>query len=98
VGKSDQSFTGEILHFNATRLRVTGAGVLRTKFSSLNDVNQLDSPNLTMLTVTNIEPTLLTNFRDQRGRYEGTTTDIDETFNISKMIVYIKPIATGYPQ
>lgn len=98
MAKSGQSFTGEILHFNATRLRVTGSGILRMQFSSMSDVNQLDLPDLTMEAATNKEPTLLTNFRDQRGRLEGTTTDIDETFNISKMIVYIKPIATGYPQ
>lgn len=93
-----QGFSGEILHFNAARLRVTGAGVLRMQLSSLDDVNQAAFADLTMAATTNREPTLLNNFQDQRGRLEGETTDIDEVFSISKIVIFIKPIASGYPQ
>jgi hypothetical protein len=92
-----QGFNGEILHFNAIRLRVTGSGNLQLTMKSLDDVNTLALANTVMAATTNIEPTTLTNFIDQRGCLEGTTTLINETFNISKIVIFIRPIASGYP-
>lgn len=92
------SFSGDILHFNAARLRITGSGTMRMTLSSLDDVNQFDLQDLTMQATTNREPTVLANYIDQRGRLEGYTQDIDETFTISRIVIFIKPIASSYPQ
>lgn len=51
-----------------------------------------------MSALTNREPTVLANFIDQRAQLEGKTTLINETFNISKITIFVKPVATGYPQ
>jgi hypothetical protein len=93
-----KGFTGEILHFNAVRMRVTGSGNLLTYLRSLDDVNNQQLPTIVMLPATNIEPTILALFIDQRGQYEVRTENIDEVFTISKITIFVKPIATGYPQ
>ncbi len=97
MAKSGQ-FTGEILHFGIVRQRVTGSGVLRMNLVSLSDVNSVPIPSITMQTATNREPTVLANVNEQRAYLHGYTQDIDEIFNVSKIIIYIKPVASGYPQ
>jgi hypothetical protein len=96
VAKSS-NFIGEVLHFNAVRLRVTGSGNLQLFLRSLDDTNNIQLSSVPMLSTTNIEPTVLANFIDQRGQLEIRTTEIDEVFTVSKIIIFIKPIASGYP-
>jgi hypothetical protein len=96
VGKS--GFNGELLHFGSVRMRVTGSGVLRPTLQSLDEVNISTLPNVTMSATTNREPTVLSNFIDQRGQLKLETTAIDETFTVSKITIFIRPVATGYPQ
>jgi len=93
-----QNFTGEILHFHVVRARVTGVGILDLQLNSLDDVNQSVLPSMTLAASTNREPTVLANFRDQRGQLEFSVDTINEYFIISKFVIFIKPIATGYPQ
>lgn len=88
---------GEILHFGAVRQRLTGDGILRMNLSSLDDVVVSAIPSITMQPTTNREPTVLANFNQQRGYLHGFTQDIDEVFVVSKIIIYIKPVASGYP-
>lgn len=92
------SFTGEIIHFGALRFRVTGSGNLQLLLHSLDDVNSSQLSSIAMQTTTNKEPLVLANFVDQRGYLEFKTTAINETFSISKITIFIRPIATGYPQ
>ena len=92
------SFTGEILHFGIVRERVTGSGVLRQELISLSDVDTVTLPTITMQAATAREPTILANVNQQRAYLHGFTTDIDETFEISKIVIYIRPVASGYPQ
>lgn len=94
----NNDFNGEILHFNAVRFRITGSGSMLSTLSSLDNVHTSDLADIPMSALTNREPTLLANYIDQRGSLEGMTTEIDEVFNISKIIIYVKVIATGYPQ
>lgn len=91
-------FTGELLHFNAIRIRVTGSGNLQLFFRSLDDVNNVQLTSIPMEIVTNKEPTVLANFIDQRAQIELRTTEIGEVFSVSKIIVFLKPVSTGYPQ
>lgn len=92
------NFTGELLHFGAVRLRVTGAGNFLTSIKSLDEINTVDLNDIVLAATTAREPTVLANFISQRGFIQIGTTEINETFTVSKIIVYIKEVSTGYPQ
>jgi hypothetical protein len=92
------TFNGEIIHFGAARLRVTGSGNLRCSLHSLDDVSNLTLPVIAMSAATDKEPVILANFNNQRGCFEFKTTAIDETFRIDKIMIFVKATASGYPQ
>ncbi len=94
---SKSSFSGEILHFNAVRMRVTGSGNLQLSLHSLDDVKVSQLNNIVMASPTNIEPTALANYIDQRGQLELKTTELGETFVVSRITIYIRPIFSSYP-
>lgn len=89
--------SGEILHCVAVRYRLTGSGNFQTFLRSLDDVENVQLANIAMQATTNREPTILANFEEQRIQLEGKTTAIDETFTISRITIFVKPIAEGYP-
>jgi hypothetical protein len=93
-----KDFDGQILHFGNVRYRLNGSGIMRSSIVSFDEVNAITLPNITMSASTNREPTILANVNEQSAYLEGKTTDINEIFNISKIIVYVRPVATGYPQ
>lgn len=88
---------GSILHSNAVRLRVTGSGTLDLYLRSLNGINNLQLNSLTMANTTDREPIITANFKNQRIQLELTTTEIGEEFNVSKIVIFVKAIAEGYP-
>lgn len=88
----------DIIHYAAVRIRVTGTGILRTKLISLGDVFEKVLANITMVDPAYKLPNVLTNFKQQRARLRVETTAIDEIFLIDKIIIYVRPVATGYPQ
>ena len=94
MGKSS---VGEILHAVAIRLRVTGTGNLQSFLRSLDNVNNVQLANHPMTSTTNIEPTLLADFTEQRIQLELRTVLIEEGFTISRIVVFVKPVADGYP-
>lgn len=96
VAKSQSD--GSLLHFNAARLRVTGSGNLRLSFRSLDDVNVQTLAPLAMQATTNREPTVLANYIDQLGSLRFETTAINETFSICKIVIFVKPYGSSYPQ
>lgn len=55
-------------------------------------------PIIPMAISTNREPLILGNFTEQRACFEFRTTELDETFKIGKIVLYVKVVATGYPQ
>lgn len=90
--------SGDILHFGAVRVRVSGTGNLLVSINSLQST-QID--NLTpqaMTSATDRELISLANFNNQRGQIRIGTSQIGEYFNISKIVVFVKPVATGFPQ
>jgi hypothetical protein len=93
-----QSQLGEVEHHVvAVRLRVVGVGNL---LLSLTDYDNVQTENLTPLPMaasTRIEPTRLANFQSQRIRLIGQTTEIDEVFDIHRILIFAKPVATEYP-
>lgn len=92
------SFTGELIHFGAIRLRVTGSGNLQSTLESLDEVSSASLSDVAMQSTTDREPLVLANFISQRGFLKLETTEINETFFISKLVIFVRPVATGYPQ
>jgi hypothetical protein len=84
-------------HIVAVRMRVVGEGDLDLTLASLDNVKTLNLVSLPMTPTTRIEPTRLANFQSQRTRLEGSTSEIDEWFLISRIIIFAKPVAVEYP-
>jgi len=84
-------------HVVAARLRVTGEGNLNFRLESLSQYTVQDLVPFTMQVNTNIEPTRLANFQSQRIRYILNTTNLNEHFQISRIILFAKPVAVEYP-
>lgn len=95
---SKQSGSEEVInHFGAIRLRAKGSANLRLNLYSLDEVKQSVLLPITLQSSTNIEPTRLSNFTQQRAKLEIRTTEINEFFQISKAIVFVRPVAKSYP-
>lgn len=85
-------------HLVAIRSRILGSGLMRF---TLEDYSAIQTSNLIPLvlqTATRFEPTVLANFQSQRTRLIGKVADVTEWFEISKLIVFAKPVAEEYPQ
>lgn len=88
---------GLIQHCVGVRYRVIGSGNLRTIVKSMGSeeselaVTAMQSPTAQL-------PFRLANFRAQGIQVEFKVSSINEIFVISRLVVYIKPSATGYPQ
>lgn len=92
-----QGFNGELLHINAVRARVLGSGNLDIKLNSVEEINTVTLAPIIMATSTNREPTVLANFVDQLIQIEFSVNEIDEYFTVTKLVLFYKPVATGYP-
>lgn len=86
-----------IQHFSTIRIRAVGAGNLKMKVWSLDDVKKKDLVSLTLSTASRIQPNRLVNFVEQRASFEIWTTDLDEWFRINRVTVYLKEIYTSHP-
>lgn len=85
-----------ITHCNAVRMRVVGEASLLMTLKSLGTTEQIIEP-FTLTTVTDIQPTRLANFKNQRISLEIATEEIDEWFKVNRIIIFIKPIFTDLP-
>lgn len=88
---------GYINHYGAVRLRATGSGSLKLRLLSLSETKTSTLLPLTLSLASNIELTRKCNFQQPRASLEIKTTAIDEYFLISKVIIFFKPVAEGYP-
>src|SRR6266542_1779335 len=97
---SSMGSTSELVinHFGAIRFRITGSASLQMTLFSLDDVENSILVPLTLQPITNIEPNRLSNFTQQRASLEIKTTEFDETFQISKIVIFVKPTAKSYPE
>lgn len=84
-------------HYGLVRLRAVGSGNLKLKLFSLDDVESSDRVSIALQARNNIEPTELFNFTQQKAKLQIATTEIDEYFVISKIIIFVKPVAKSYP-
>jgi len=92
-----KSSSEAIIHSAAIRMRVVGIGNLLLFLRSLDNVRNTMLKPIPMETRTNREPTVLSNFNEQRIQLHLITTNLGEIFNISKIIMFVKPVATDYP-
>lgn len=86
-----------INHCNAIRLRLRGTGNLKSTLYSYDEVESFELNDIVMSANTNIPPTALANFKQTQMKLKGETTEIDEVFNISEILIYIKPVEQSYP-
>lgn len=98
---SMESHGESINHFNGVRLRVIGNGNLRVATyqqggDNTDVLNQTLVPYV-MSTSTSRQPTLGMNGRKQRLSLEIKITDINEWFQINRLVVFMKPLYSSFP-
>jgi hypothetical protein len=96
VAKSGTTFESEH-HVVGVRMRIKGSGNLDMYLTDLDNVRQYPMVPFTMAATTRIEPMRLTNFQSQRIRLVCSTNVINETFQITRIIIFAKPVAMEYP-
>jgi len=84
-------------HIVGVRSRIIGSGNHQFTLEDYSAIQTLDLAPLAMSSATRIEPTVLSNFQSQRTRLIGKVTEINEWFEISKLIIWVKPVAIEYP-
>lgn len=95
MGKGDE---GLFQHLVAVRYRVKGAGNLRTTAISFQEVSSSELNPIPMEATTDKLPSVLSNFTSQGMQVEFKISEIDETFVISRIVVFLKPSMAGGPQ
>ncbi len=95
--RSQGSGGENIQHFSHLRIRVVGNGTLKGKLISLDDSYSVDLPDKTLSTVTDIEPTILTNFVTQRARIKFYTTEENEWIRVNRILVFLRDYGSEYP-
>jgi len=89
---------GNILHFNGVRLNATGSGNLKQVLKSQQNVNEFVMVDFPLLSATDRELFTLANFKKQRAQFRFGTLVLGETFIISKIVIFARPVESGYPQ
>jgi hypothetical protein len=84
-------------HYGLVRLRCKGSANLVMTLFSLDSVENFQLAPITLSVATNIEPTQLSNFTQQRAMLEIRTLNLGEKFQISKVVVFSKPVANSFP-
>jgi len=99
VSKKAVSQGEEVInHYGAVRLRVTGSANLQMTLFSLDEVQSYVMVPVTLESANNVEPNRLCNFIQQRAKLLIQTTNMNETFQISKIIVFVRPVAKSWPE
>ncbi len=97
VARSQGSAGENIQHFSHLRMRLQGEGNLKTKLISLDPAYFVQNADQLMASVTDIEPTILTNFVTQRAAIEFFTTEENEYLRINRVIVFLRDYGSEYP-
>ncbi len=86
-----------ITHYAAYRIRVNGDGSLQARWIGFDDATEYVMVPLTMAASPGRVLDRLSNFTAQRAQLELKTTEIDEFFQINRIILWVKESATQYP-
>ena len=84
-------------HVVSIRMRVTGSGNMDLALTDYDDIQTQTLVPITMAATTRIEPLRLANFQSQRIRLVGSVSEIDEWFQIQRILIFAKPVAQEYP-
>jgi hypothetical protein len=87
-----------INHFGTVRIRVTGAGNLKCRLISMDTTTDSQLTDVVMQSQSARYPNQLANFNQQKAQLELKTTELNETFLIRQILVYVKPVASSFPQ
>lgn len=98
MAKKQQPQEEVINHYGAVRVRAKGYGQLQMSLLSLDETLSNTLAPITMATATNVEPNRLCNFTQQRAKLMIGTINFGETFQISKIIIFVKPVAKSWPE
>ena len=91
---------GELIvnHYGAIRLTVTGTGNLRPTFYGLDKKISFTALPIPLPATTDIEFNRITNFTRQRASLVLTTTGFQEWFSITRLVVFVRPVAKSLPE
>lgn len=90
---------GDLIHHTTgVRYRVVGSGNLESTLKSLDDVNTQPLTTIAMTTAPGRLPNILANFVEQRTYLRTEVTEMNAWFRINRIIIFMKPVYTGYPQ
>lgn len=94
--------TGEYFnHYHIIRASVLGGGILRPSLLSLPDRDDVQQeyilPTVDLDTLGRRPSNTLCNVKEYAVQLEMKTTDIDEYFMITRIIIYKLPTETGLP-
>ena len=97
---SPQGSKGEevVNHYGAIRLRVTGSANLQLTLLSLDEAQANVLAPIPINSINNVEPNRLANFTQQRAKLQIATINLNETFRISKIIIFVRPVAKSFPE
>lgn len=96
--RNQGSLANGVTHYGAIRYRIIGSGTLQTTLYSLQDVESQTLANITMSNPNDRMPTILANFNKEQAFLKGETNEMNDYFRINRIIIYTKPIWSGYPQ
>jgi hypothetical protein len=84
-------------HYHLVRADVKGIGNLQLTLYSFDDVYSFNLRPIVMTSLAARTQDALANFRGQGARLKFQVTEIDESFQISEIRVYLRPIGTSFP-
>jgi hypothetical protein len=89
---------GEIIsHFTGVTMRLVGDGEFKMRLSTFEDAAYQDLLPFQMSSTPGREPFRLANFNAQRTSFKGYTTDIDEVFEVNRIVLFGKDLWAEYP-
>lgn len=88
---------GNIVHFNAIRVRVVGSGNFRCTFYGFDKVESQVLVPLAMSNPNAREMTRLANFKVGRAILRMETTAINEVMKVNNVTIFAKPLWSEYP-
>ena len=93
----NQFMNESILHFGALRFRITGTGQMTATVYNLDKTQSFTPNSIQMDGIDGSEPLILTNLNTQRAILRMETNTQGAYFEVSRIVLYQKPIWEDYP-
>ena len=87
-----------VIHTHSYRIRIVGLGNLHATLYTLNSVRSQTLADIVLTPTSSREQTILSNFSSQRIMLRLYTDVIDHTFDITRIIMFLKSLWTQKPQ